>query len=69
MSDIVENPEPAITETEQIPTTEPSDNEQVPLEKAVKPKKPRTEKQMEAFRVAQQKRAANLANKKAAKAA
>jgi hypothetical protein len=41
----------------------------VPLEKAVKPKKPRTEKQMEAFRVAQQKRAANLANKKAAKAA
>ena len=64
------------TTTEEIPSnieTSIEDNsadvednsEPVPLEKAAKPKKPRTEKQIEAFKQAQLKRAENVAAKKA----
>lgn len=69
MSDIEQENEAIITETEPNPSISVSDNEVVPLEKPAKPKKPRTEKQMEAFRNAAAKRAANIASKKAAKVA
>ena len=58
MSDIVKNNEPIVTDMVE-------NNVEVPLEKQAQPKKPRTEKQIEAFKQTQLKRAENIANKKA----
>jgi hypothetical protein len=64
MSEIEQKNEP-ITEVivEKVSDVQAT-NEQVPLEKEAKPKKPRTEKQMEAFKRTQQKRIENIALKK-----
>jgi hypothetical protein len=66
MSDNVEN---NVTPTEEKVPDIATNNEDVPLEKEPKQKKPRTEKQMEAFKLTQQRRAKNIAKKREEKLA
>ena len=64
MSEIEQITEAHVEATNEIVPKGEVNNEPVPLEKEVKPKKPRTEKQIEAFKKIQQKRLENIANKK-----